>query len=295
MSVQVLYEDSESMLAKVQNGGASVYDVLVVTDYIVTALVREKLVAPLRKENIPNLKNLEPGFLNLPFDPGNKYSAAYAWGMVGIYARRNEPPLNESWGLFFDPKQQPGPIVLIDSIRDLIGAALKYKGHSFNATDPKSLKEARDLLIDARQRSVGFATAVGGRTKVLEKGARAAIVYSSDALRGMKEDSETYFFIPKEGSQIYVDNMVVTAQAPHRNLAEKFINFVLEPEISARICNAMMASTPNAAAKKLIDPALLTNLGAYPSEATMKKLEYLEDLGRNTRLYDQVWTSIKAR
>jgi spermidine/putrescine transport system substrate-binding protein len=291
-----LYEDAESMLAKIQNGGASSYDVAVPPDYIVPVLIREKLVAPLRKQKIPNLKNLDDKFLNPPFDPGNLYSACYGWGMLGIYARKSgEKPLEQSWALFFDPAKQPGPIVLIDSMRDLIGAALKFRGHSFNSTDPTVLKEARDLLLGAKQRSAGFATAVGGRTKVLEKSARAAIVYNSDAVRGMREDPDTQFFLPNEGSEIYSDNLVVMAQAPHRDLAEKFINFLLDAEIGAKIANGMTFGSPNAAARKFIDPALLNNPAIYPSAEEMKKLEYLSDLGRATRLYDQVWTSVKAR
>jgi spermidine/putrescine transport system substrate-binding protein len=289
-----VYEDAESMLAKVQGGGA--YDLVVPPDYMVAAMVKQNLLAPLRLTNISNIKNLDPKFRNPPFDPENKYTVAYQWGTVGIYARRKEgEPLDESWSLFFDPKKQPGPIVLIDSMRDLIGAALKYRGQSLNSTDTKQLKEVRDLLVSARKRSAGFASSVAGKNKVLDKSARAAIVYSGEAARGMAEDKATYYFIPKESSQIWVDNLVVLAKAPNRDLAEKFINFVLEPEIGARISNYTQFTTPNAAAKKWIDPALLKNEAIYPNEETLKKLEFLKDLGRDTKLYDQLWTSIKSR
>ena len=289
-----VYEDAESMLAKVQGGGA--YDLVVPPDYMVAALAKQNLLAPLRLTNISNLKNLDQKFRNPPFDPANKYTVAYQWGTVGIYARRKEgETLDESWSLFFDPKKQPGPIVLIDSMRDLIGAALKYRGQSLNSTDTKQLKEVRDLLVSAKNRSAGFASSVAGKNKVLDKSAQAAIVYSGEAARGMAEDKETYYFIPKEGSQIWVDNLVVLAKAPNRDLAEKFINFVLEPEIGARISNYTQFTTPNAAAKKWIDPELLKNEAIYPTEETLKKLEFLKDLGRDTKLYDQLWTSIKSR
>lgn len=290
-----VYEDAESMLAKVQAGGAS-YDIVVPPDYLVTTMVKGNLLAPLRHTNISNLKNLEAKFRNPPFDPENKFTVAYQWGTVGIYARKKEgETLEETWGLFFDAKKQPGPIVLIDSMRDLIGAALKYRGQSLNATDTKALKDARELLVDAKQRSGGFAASVAGKNKVLEKSARAAIVYSGEAGRGMAEDPETYYFIPKEGSQIWVDNLAVLAKAPHRDLAEKFINYVLEPEVGAKISNFTQFTTPNAAAKKYIEPELFNNRAIYPDEETMKKLEFLKDLGRETKLYDQVWTSVKSR
>ena len=289
-----VYEDAESMLAKVQAGSA--YDIVVPSDYLVAAMVKQNLLAPLRMTNIPNIKNLDPKFRSPPFDPENKFTVAYQWGTVGIFTRKKEgEDLQESWGLFFDAKEQPGPIVLIDSMRDLIGAALKFRGQSLNSTDTSRLKEVRDLLVDAKKRSVGFAASVAGKNKVLDKSARAAIVYSGEGGRGMAEDKETYYFIPKEGSQIWVDNLVILAKAPHRDLAEKFINFVLEPEIGAKISNYTQFTTPNAAAKKLIDPELLKNPAVYPSEETLKKLEFLKDLGRDTKLYDQVWTSVKSR
>jgi spermidine/putrescine transport system substrate-binding protein len=291
-----LYEDAESMVAKIQNGGAAVYDVAVPADYTVPLLIREKLVAPLRKENIPNLKNLETKFVNPPYDPGNKYSAVYGWGVLGIYARKDSTkPLDESWGLFFDPAKQPGAIVLMDSMRDLIGAALKFRGYSFNSVSQKELREARDLLIDAKKRSAGFSTPVGGCAKVVEKSARAAIAYSADAVKGMIEDPDTYFFIPREGSQIFTDNLVVLSGARNRDLAEKFINFILEPEIGARISNEKHASCANAAAKKFLKSEIANNTAIHPPVEVLEKMEFLNDLGRNTRLYDQLWTSIKSR
>lgn len=289
-----VYEDAESMLAKVQAGSG--YDIVVPPDYMVAALVKGNLLSPLRSAKIPNIKNLEPKFRNPPFDPENKYTVAYQWGTVGIFARKQQGELlEESWSLFFDAQKQPGPVVLIDSMRDLIGAALKYRGHSLNATAVAPLKEARDLLVEAKKRSAGFASSVAGKNKVLEKSARAAIVYSGEGGRGMEEDPETYYFIPREGSQIWVDNLVVLANAPHRDLAEKFINFILEPEIGAKISNFTQFTTPNAEAKKFIKPELLNNRAIYPDEQMLTKLEFLKDLGRDTRLYDQVWTSVKAR
>jgi len=290
-----LYEEAETMLAKIQGGGASLYDVVVPPDYIVPAMANQNLLLPLHKQSIPNIKNLDPKFLNPPFDPENKFSVAYQWGTVGIYARKTDgKTLDESWSLFFDPQKSPTDIVLIDSARDLIGAALKYKGHSFNSTNPKELLEARDLLLQTKKRTAAFLGSVGGKNKILDKSAQAAIVYSGEAARGMAEDRATYYFIPREGSQIWVDSLVILAKAPHRELAEKFINFLLEPEIGAEISNFTQFSTPNAAARNLIKPELLQNPAIYPPPEIMNHLEFLKDLGKNSRLYDQIWTEVKS-
>src|SRR5262249_57988231 len=136
---------------------------------------------------------------------------------------------------------------------------------------------------------------VGGKSKVLSKTARAAIVYSGEAARGMGEDKETAYLIPKEGSQIWQDNLAVPARAPHRDLAEKFINFILDPKIGARVSNFTQFATPNKAAKPFITPDDLKDPTIYPPPDVMAKLEFLEDLGSKTRLYDEVWTQIKAK
>jgi spermidine/putrescine transport system substrate-binding protein len=289
------YEDPENALAKIQSGGPALYDVVVTPDYTIGALVRQNLLAPLDHKALPNLKNLAADFQKPAYDPELKHAIPFQWGTVGIYARKPAgKPLDESWGLFFDPARQPGPFVLLDSMRDTIGAALKFRGHSFNATQPKELKEARDLLVNAKGRALEFANSPGARGRVLDKSAAAAIVYSTEGARGMAEDSGTCYFLPKEGSEIWIDNMTIMAQAPHAALALQFINYVLEPETGAAISNFALSASPNAEAQKLIKPDLLHNPAIYPPPDAMKRLELLKDLGRATRIYDQVWTSVKA-
>jgi len=290
-----LFEDGDAMLAKVQAGGTALYDVVAPADYIAAPMIKQGLLAPLRHENIPNLKNLEPKFRALPFDPGNRFTAAYQWGTVGIYLRAGaEEKIPDSWSLIFDEADQPGPFLLPDSMRDAIGAALQFRGQSPNSTDAKQLKAARDLLTAAKQRSLGFAGSVGGRNQVLDKSARAAVIYSGEAGRGMLQDPGTRYIIPKEGSIIWTDTLAILAKASHRDLAEKFINFILEPEIGAQISNTYQFSTPNAEAKKLVRPELLKNQALNPPEEVLRRLVYVEDLGRDLRLYNQVWTSVKS-
>jgi len=291
-----LYEDAESMMAKVQAGGGGTFDVVVPPDHMVVPMTKLNLLAPLRKEALPNLKNIDAKFLKPPFDSENKYTVPYQWGTVGIYVRKQKgKTIEPTWGLIFDPKLQPGPFMLIDSMRDTIGAALKYRGYSFNSIKPAELKEARDLALAAKKRAIGFEGSVGNKNKVVSKAARAAIVYSGEAARGMSEDAETVYLIPKEGSQIWLDSLAILAHAPHQELAEKFLNFCLDEKIAARISNFTQFSTPNEKARPFIQPELAKNPAIYPPPEVMAKLEFLTDLGSNLRLYDEVWTQIKAR
>jgi len=291
-----VYEDVESMVAKLQGGGAGLYDVVVPSDHIVPAMIKLNLLAPLRLENLPNLKNLDDTFRDPSYDRGNKFTAAYQWGTIGILARR-EPnsPLPDSWAIFFDAKRQSGSFLLLDSMRDTLGAALKFKGHSVNSVDPRELKEARELVLDAKKRSPGFEGTVGAKNKVLARTVRAAMVYSGEGRRAMREDTNTVYVIPKEGGIVWVDCVAIPARAPHRDLAEKFINFLLDPKHGARISNFTQFSTPNRAAREFINPEDLKNPAMYPPTEVMSRLESLHDLGAKLRLYDEVWTQVKAK
>ena len=291
-----LYEDNESMMAKLEGGGTSLYDIIIPSDYIVPALIERKLIAPLRKENIPNAKNIEDKFLKPPYDADNVYTLPYQWGTVGLYVRKKlgKTP-EESWSIILDSSKNYGKFVLVDSMRENFSAALKYLGHSVNTTDPAVLTRVREELLKAKQRAVGFESGVGGKNKVLAKEVDVAIAYSGDAVRGMSEDPDTYYFVPKEGGEIWMDNMAIPSKAPHRDLAEKFINFILEPEIGAKLSNFNQYPTPNKAAKALVNPDDLKNPAIYPTPEIEAKLEFLKDLGAATKLYDEIWTQVKSK
>ncbi len=291
-----VYEDMDAMVAKLEGGGDSLYDIVTAGEYVVTILEGRGLLAPLRKENIPNFKNVDPKFANPPCDPGNRYTAPYQWGTLGIYIRpRPGEPVDQTWGLVFDPARQPGPFLMMDSQREMIGAALKYRGYSINSRDRGALAEARDLLLNAKRRSLGFEGVVGGRNRVLTRGAVAAVSYNGDAVRGIREDPETSYFVPREGGEIWLDNLAIPARAPHRDMAEKFINYILEPDVGAQVSNFNQLATPNRSSLALVPPADLADPAIYPPKEILDKLEFLEDLGATTRLYDEIWTQVKSK
>lgn len=291
-----LYEDNESMMAKLQGGGTSQYDIVVPGNYIVPSMIKLGLLAELRHNNIPNLKNLEDRFINPGYDPQNQYTAAYQWGTVGIYLRKSKVgKFDESWGLLFDKAQQKGTFLLMDSIREMLGSVLKFKGHEVNTVNPDELKEAGAILLDAKNRSQGFEGGVGGKNKVLDKTVDLAVVYNGDAVRGMTDDKDTYYFVPKEGGVLWVDNLAVPAKAPHRYWAEKFINYILDPKVGAQLSNYNQYATPNKAAQPYITPADLQNPAIYPSAEIMGKLQFVNDVGDKGKLYDEVWTQAKSK
>lgn len=289
-----LYEDNESAMAKLQGGGDSQYDIVVPSDFIIPAMISQNLLAPLDHGKIPNMANLEPKFVSPTYDPDNKYSVAYQWGTVGIYIRKGDKPIERTWGLLFDAAKSPGTIIMIDSIREMIGSALRYGGASVNTTDKDALLKARDALLDAKSRSLGFEGGVGGKNKVLSRTVQAAVVYNGDAVRGMAEDADTEYFVPDEGGVIWCDNMCIPAKAPNREMSEKFINYILDAKVGARLSNFNQYASPNRAAKEFITPDDLANTAIYPAEEMMGKLEFIVDVGDASQMYDEIWTQVKS-
>ena len=211
-----LYEDNESMVAKLQGGGDSLYDVVVPGQYIIPVMVKLNLLAPLRKENIPNIANLDEKFASPSFDPSNTYSVAYQWGTVGVYWRKQPgKAVPRSWSIVFDKSQQAGSFLLMDSIREMMGTALKYKGYSVNSTDPAQLTEIRDLMRDAKQRSQGLEGGVGGKNKVLGKAVVTAI---PTARRAPITIARAGFDAVNAVGRLYgEDTQIMSAQAFRRN------------------------------------------------------------------------------
>ncbi|GAB4210286.1 MAG: spermidine/putrescine ABC transporter substrate-binding protein [Synechococcales cyanobacterium] len=292
-----LYESNEDMVAKLQGGGVSQYDVVVPTDYIVPAMVELKLLQPLNKDLLPNLKNLSPQFAKPLFDPENTYTAAYQWGTTALGYRKDKLPqgFTPSWGLIFDPVQQVGPFVLIDDQRPMISSAALYLGLDPNTTAPNDLRQVQDLLLQTKKRSAGFIGGVGGKNQLLAGTANVAIVYNGDALRATEEDENIGFIIPQEGANLWMDSLAIPAEAPNVELAHEFINYILDPEVGAKLSNYNRYATPNAASLPLIAPEDLDDPAIYPNEETQAKLYFNKPLeGEAARLMDTVWTNVKS-
>ncbi|HPD15973.1 MAG TPA: spermidine/putrescine ABC transporter substrate-binding protein [Planctomycetota bacterium] len=295
-----VYEATEEMMAKLQQaGGASQYDVVVVSDHAIPVLTKLGLLQPLEAAKLPNAKNVSPQFANPPYDPGSKYSLPYQWGTMGLLYRKDKVPqaAELSWSLLLEPAKQPGLFVLIDSMRDMMAVALKMHGASVNSRKPDEVRAASDLILAAKRstRCLGFEGGVGGKNKVADGTATLAVVYSGDALKACQENDQLAYGVPREGSIIWVDAMTIPVNAPNPDAAHQFINFILDAKVGARLSEFTCYATPNAASLPLLKQEDRENPAIYPPEETLKKLEYLEDLGDDSKLYDEIWTAVKAR
>ncbi|MFM2198131.1 MAG: hypothetical protein RLZZ505_1563 [Verrucomicrobiota bacterium] len=295
--VESNFESNEEMVAKLQAGGSSQYDLVFPSDFIVPSMIKLGLLAPLDHSKLPELKNLSEQFKNPSFDPGNKFSAAYQWGTVGlIYSKSTfKEPLN-SWEVLFKGDDALR-FSLFDSEREMIGVALAYLGHPINSTDKNHLKAAADLMIKAKQRKgfKGFDANVSGIGKIKGKTLDVSVSYSGNAFAAMAEDENLGYSIPKEGSVVWCDSMCIPKDAPNKELAHKFIDYILTAKVGAQLSNFTMFATPNAASLPMIDEETLKNPSVYPDEATSKKLDFIKDAGPNTALFGEVWKMVKTR
>lgn len=289
------FESPEAMLAKLKAGADQEFSLVVAPDYYVLQMARDDLIAPLDKGKLKNLSNLDPFFLDPPYDPGLQYSVPYLWGTTGIAYREDlvTGPV-DSYAVLFDPEAQVGPFLLLDEMRETIGAALKYLGYSVNTTDPEALEKAKELLLAAKERSVGFAGGLEALNRILAGDAALSLAYSGDVLQARQEDKRLRYALAKEGGTLWTDAMVVLKRGPAQDLAYRFIDFLLEPENAAALAEYTRYATPVAQAIPLLPEEMRNDPVVFPPEEMRAKLEYLKDLGPDIVLYDQIWTEVKA-
>ncbi|MDR2338903.1 MAG: spermidine/putrescine ABC transporter substrate-binding protein [Deltaproteobacteria bacterium] len=293
-----LYESNEEMINKLQTGRDNVYDIIVPTTYFVPALKTLDLIRPLDHSLIPNLKNVTGNFANIDEDPGYKLTVPYQWGTSGLAVRAKDiSVVPSSWKLLFDKDSTIGNIVFFDTARDALGSALKYLGYSLNTTNIDEIKQATELLIAAKEHPtfMGFDSGVAGLDKVMGNIAETAQVYSGEAIKAAKEDPELHYILPEEGNEIWLDLMAIPKNAPNAGIAHEFLNFILEPEVGAKIATFNNYATPNDAAIPFIPKGDLEDPGMYPTAERLAKMEYIKDLGDNNRLYDEAWNFVKSR
>lgn len=301
--VQNYFNSMPEMLAKLNAGGVSQYDIVVPSTYFVPRLIETGLVQPLDHAKLENLDNLMAQFRDPEYDPGNQYSAAYQWGTTGIvYNTETFPDGPKSWALMFDPEVNPDhPFALMGDGQVTMGAACAYLGHGYNCTGTDAWKEAAQLLIDTKQRD-NFSGFVDG-TPALQQLARGVthigMSYNGDYLYFKDEDPEAFetieFMIPDEGTEMWVDSMMIPAEAPNPDLAHKFIDFILDAEVGAQLSNYNYYASPNEAAKPQLD-AVLTEPPVQPSDADMQRLEFTPSLkGDQLQTFNQLWSEVQSR
>ena len=300
-----MFETNEEMYPVIE-AGAACYDVVCPSDYMIQKMAENGLLAEINFDNIPNISNIDPLFLekSRSFDPQNRYSVPYTWGTVGILynTKRIEElgaPAPTKWSDLWNPVYK-GEILMQDSVRDAFMVALKSLGYSMNTENAEELKEARDLLIaqkplvqayvidQVRDKMIGGEAAVG----VIYSG---EMLYIQDEVANLGLDYTLEYVIPEEGTNLWFDSWVIPANARNKENAEKWIDFLCRPDIAKMNFEYITYSTPNNAAKELLEEDIQTNKAIFPDMDELEGSEVFQYLGDEAdSIYNDMWKEVKS-
>ena len=291
------YDSNETMYSKIVSGAAS-YDVVVPSDYMISKMAQEGLLAELDFNNIPNYKYIGDEYKGLEYDPDEKYSVSYTWGTVVIIYNTKfvdeEDVRDESINLLWNEKYA-GKILMFDNPRDAFGLALKKAGHSLNSLNEKDWSEAQKLLKEQKPLVQAY---VMDQIfdKMASEEAWIAPYYAGDAYTIQQDNPDISFYLPKEGSNFFTDAMCVLKSSQNKENAEKFINFMCRTDIALMNAEEIGYGTPQTEAYKLLDEEVSSNELLYPSkEKLQNQTEVFINLPSNiSMLQSALWTSLKV-
>jgi spermidine/putrescine transport system substrate-binding protein len=293
---------NEDMYPVIQTGSVK-YDVVCPSDYMIQKMINEDMLAEINYDNVPNVSNIDPTYLKSAegFDPGNKYSVPYCWGTLGIlYNKSMIDTKIDSWSALFDKdfiekNGYAGDVLMIDSVRDAFGIALTYLGYSLNTTNEAEIEEAKQLLKD--QYDLVDAYVVDQvRDKMIGGDNPIGVIYSGEAIYTQRENPDLEYVVPKEGSNVWIDGWVIPKNATNKEYAEKWINFMCDPEIALKNFEYITYSTPNKAARDLIKDEDIKNSSiAFPESSVLDRCTTFQYLGEDMEnLFMQKWNEVKA-
>lgn len=286
------YASNEEMLAKLQAGGSQ-YDLIQPSDYMIQTMVEMDLLEPLNKENIPNLENLVSNFKTPPFDPENKYSVVYTWGVTGIaYNKKYVKEVPTSWADLWNEKYK-NHVVLLNDSREVLGMALKKNGFSNSSQNDAELMKAKEDLETLLPNLLAFDTD-NIKQKFITEDAWIGTVWSGDAAYIAQENEDIGYVVPKEGGTIWADTLAIPKGAKNKDLAEKFINYLMDPEVSVKNYESIGYSNPNEKAYPLHSKEYKDNPMIFLTQEELDRTEWLVDVDAKLQDYDRYWTELKT-
>lgn len=293
------YSANEEMYAKLSAGGSN-YDLVQPTDYIVSLMIRNGMLQKLDKSKLFVLDNLDPNYMNQPFDPGNEYTIPYEGGLDAIvYNADTVKTAPKSYADLWNP-EYAGRIVLLDDSRVIIGMTLLTLGYDVNTTDKAQLEEAKNKLAELIP-GVKLFDSDSPKTALIAGDVDLGIVWTGEAYTANQENSAFTFVYPTEGAVVWQDNWAIPASAPHLDAAYAWINYTMQGDLFYLMLRDFPYLNPDTAALEyakanqpdLYDPFMNSSITNPPVEA-LQKAHRIDDVGDATPLYDQIWTEIKG-
>ncbi len=291
-----VHATNEEIMGKITAGGGKGFDIVFVSSPFAEALKHLGLSAKLNHGKIPNLKNLYAEAASLGYDRGNSHSVPYAWGTTGLCYRSDLVSGSpSSWNDLLKPAAAlKGKITMLSTDRWLMAAGLKALGYSVNTQDEGEIKKARDLLIEAKKSLLAYDDTTF-YSKLVSGEAHLVHAWDGWCNYGIAENAAIKFVVPSEGSDLWVDTMVVMKASENKDAAHKFLNYVLRADTGKWVAENILYKVPNKAAMDALDPELIKsfpNMGMSPAD--LLKLEAMRDIGTAQKAYTRAVTEITA-
>ncbi|MCD6046618.1 MAG: potD [Gammaproteobacteria bacterium] len=287
------YDNNETMYAKLKANPDVGYDIVVPSTYFIDRMRREKMLQPIDKKRLVGLSNMNPALMNKSYDPGNNYSIPYLVGSTGILYNDLFYPIGSinAWKDLWQEKYHDR-LLLLDDVREIFSMALLVLGYSPDTTNPEQIKAAYQKL-QALLPNVKLFNDEAVKAIYIDEDATIGMVWSGDAFGAQQENPHLHFVFPKEGYVLSQDSMAIPANAPHLANAYRFINFILRPEIAAKIAAGTGYSTPNAAAMKYLPEAMRNSEIMYPNAKILARAHFQMDVGDAADDYEKYLEQLK--
>lgn len=287
------YDTQEEALENMKAGEA--YDLVVLDNAFLPETIQDDMLAEIDFRNIPNFKHVLANFRDLSFDPGNKHSVPFTWGTTSYMVRSDMADSATSWADLWELRSQ-GKIAVRDEPRETIGFALKSLGHSSNSEDPAELEAALEHLLEIKDDIIFVDSYAENAVPLLASGEAAVLVgWVEDLLYARDEGESLVYVFPKEGVILWGDSFVIPANSPHKENAELFLNFILEPEHNAEIVNETYYATAHEAVRSLVDPEIQEDPVIFPPKEMLQNAEVTLSVSPEaTELYDEIWERLRA-
>lgn len=291
-----VHATNEEIMGKVVASGGQGYDVLFVSSPFAEALNKQGLLAPVDHAKVANLANLYPEATQLKHDPGNTFSVPYTWGTTGLCYRSDlVKTAPTSWNDLLAPADDiKGKTTMLSTDRWLMAAAFLADGVSVNTTDQPTLDKVRDQLIATKKTLLAYDDTTF-YSKLVSGEASLVQAWDGWCNYGIAENDKIKYVIPKEGSDLWVDTMVITKSSPNQEAAHKFIDFILNADNGKWVVENIMYKTPNKAGMDAVDKAMFEkypNMAIAPAD--LLKYEQLLDLGNGMKAFSKTVTEILA-
>lgn len=288
------YDSNEAMLAALKAGKLGQYDVAVPGDYMVQIMGGEGLLDSFTPEELPNFANIDPKWLDVPFDPGRKSSIPYQWGSTAFSVNRDvyQGDINSLGIIFNPPDELKGKINVLDSQGEVLALGSIYMGIPQCSTDKEQLKALSDMLVAAKANWASFGSDTS-KDVLVSGDAAAGMIYNGFSAKARAEGANVEYAYPKEGFVVWMDNMVLLKDAPNRDNALKFMNFLLQPENAAAVTNYAAYTAGVLGVEPFLDEAIKSSPENNPP-ADAPAGSFIQVCDEETqKLYDAIWINLK--